>query len=270
MARLGLHPQPKTRRSNSRLGAVATSAPLEPLVEVAPSAWRAFPWSKIPALLLLGLSVWMLYSLINGPRFRVHSVRVLGTRMIQTAEVQRFLNLLDVSIFQVQTYGLEQSLAREFGCIAEVRVACQLPDEVSVTLREHEIAAIWESGGKLWWLGQEGQVLGQAREVGELVVIHDTSAHAPNPRERIPGLPWPLIQGMIKALPAAKSYDFAPDQGLILQVTGAKWPVYLGDRGDAGAKVAILQALVGQLMAKGINVEYIDLRNEQRPVYKKR
>jgi hypothetical protein len=103
-----------------------------------------------------------------------------------------------------------------------------------------------------------------------LVVVHDLKGVAPAPHEQIAGLPWQLAQDLLQVLPIIKTYDYTPDEGLIVYVTTNNWPVYLGHEGDAGAKVALMQAVVEQLTAKGVNVEHIDLRNERRPTYKKR
>ena len=59
---------------------------------------------------------------------------------------------------------------------------------------------------------------------------------------------------------------------MTIYVTWAKgnWPVYLGHSGDMATKVAVVQALVNTLTQQGVDVEYIDLRNDARPTFKKR
>jgi len=54
----------------------------------------------------------------------------------------------------------------------------------------------------------------------------------------------------------------------VAYVTAEGWPVYLGHEGDAAAKVAIMRALVDELVRRNVSVAYIDLRNEVRPTYK--
>ena len=233
-------------------------------------ALRAFPWSKLLALFLLGGSLWLLLSLLVDARFRVEEVRVEGAKLLSPAEVQQVVNGVGRSLLLLRTQEIEARLLAEFGCLQSVAVRAKLPNRVTVLLQEREALWIWESGGRYWWVGLGGKVLGQAQDPGELPIIHDVKGTLPEPQGQLAGVPWQLAEELIVALPAAKAYAYTPEQGLVLQVTAAGWPVYLGHSGDAATKVAIAQALVDRLLAQKVNVEYIDLRNERRPIYKTR
>jgi len=71
-------------------------------------------------------------------------------------------------------------------------------------------------------------------------------------------------------MPAIRMFDYSVEKGLIVYVTPSQWPVYLGDTGDGREKLAIMSALAQQLVETNASVEYIDLRNERRPVFKRR
>lgn len=257
------------RRSRSRLGSAAEAVSMEGL-ELAPARSKRLIWVRLPALFLFFGSVWVLYNLFSDARFRVNEVSISGINLLQRAEIERLLDVTHKSIFRVDSKGLEARLLQEFGCIKRVEVTCRLPNRLSVVVEEHEVKLVWESGGGYWWIGADGSVLGRAKGPGDLLVIHDLEGLAPEPQGRILGVPWAYALALRQALPEIKAYDYAADKGLILYVTTAQWPVYLGHRGDAGEKVALMKALVEQLVAKRVDVEYIDLRNERRPMYKKR
>jgi len=112
--------------------------------------------------------------------------------------------------------------------------------------------------------------LGAADVPGTMPVLHDIHGFAPDPGEHIPGVPWGLAHDLWAALPAIQSFDYTSEQGLVLYVTANEWPIYLGHQGDARLKVALLWTLVEELTTMGVDVEYIDLRNEARPTYKVR
>jgi cell division septal protein FtsQ len=232
---------------------------------------RRINWAKLPAILLLVGSMWVLYSLFSDARFRVTEVQIGGTRLLRRSDVERVVNVVNTSIFHVGTRRLEARLEREFGCIGHAAVTCRLPNRVSVTIAEQEVNLVWESGGRFWWVGNDGQVLGAADGPGDLLVVHDLGGYAPEPQGRIAGVPWTHALELRQAWPAMKSFDYTREKGLIVYcATPSQWPVYLGFQGSAAEKVAILKSLIEMLSAKGADVEYIDLRNERRPTFKKR
>jgi len=255
-------------RSRSRLGPQGDSTPKESL-ESSPARGKVSIWAKVPALFLFLGSVWVLYNLFTGARFRVNEVSISGTKLLRSAEVESSLDVRRRSIFHVNGKGLEARLLQEFGCIRQVAVRCRLPNRVFVTIEEYEVNLVWESKGRYWWVSGDGSVLGTTDGPGNLLVIHDVQGFAPEPQGRIIGVPWAYAQELRRALPDIKAYDYMSGKGLIVYATTAQWPVYLGYQGNAGDKIAIMKALVEQLVAKGTTVEYIDLRNERRPVYKK-
>jgi len=128
---------------------------------------------------------------------------------------------------------------------------------------------VWESRGRYWWIGRDGEVLGETEGPGDLVVVHDIKGFAGEPQGHIAGVPWGLARQMGEAVPAIQAFDYTSEEGLILYVSDRGWPVYLGHEGDASAKAAVMWALVDELMARRTEVAYIDLRNERRPVFKR-
>jgi hypothetical protein len=116
----------------------------------------------------------------------------------------------------------------------------------------------------------DGQSLGEAPGAGDLVVIHDVSATALDPTGYIVGPPWDLIQGLLVQLPNVRDYDYSQDYGVVMHEGDKNWPVYLGQSGDLATKIAVVQPLVNTLTQQGVDVEYIAMRNDARPTFKKR
>lgn len=262
------------RRSSTRLG--QNGSERDELLGLRDRPQGHVALAKLCAVPLLAGSMWMLLALFSNPRLVVSQVVVEGGRLVRPTDVERTLGVGGESIFRVQSRTLEEQLLAAYGCLEQVAVAPILPDRVVVRLREREAIAVWESGSQHWWVDPHGAVLGQAPDPGDLLVVHDLEGVAPQPKGHLVGVPWGLAHDLQVALPSVKAYDYVRDRGLVLSLpdrrspTQRPVPVYLGTSGSAEAKVALLQALSAQLAAGQIAVEYIDLRNEQRPLFKRR
>lgn len=262
-------PKSTGTRSEWRLGEYSSAAPASQ-IKLTPTPLQEFSRVKLPAVILVLLSLWALYMLFASPRFQVNRVVIEGARIVQPADVQRVVDVVGKSVFRVQARQLEARLQSEFGCIKQATVACHLPNQVFVTIQEHEAVLIWESGERSWWIDVEGNILGAAPTSGDLLVLHDIKNAAPDPQGYVLGIPAEFARDMGRALPGVLSYDYTREEGLIVYAAPNGWPVYLGHNGDARTKAALMQALVQQLVAKKADVVYIDLRHEQRPIVKQR
>ena len=257
-------------RSYSRLGDQAEMASdvATRQLDLAPRRQITGRGSKILVVFLLAGCLMMVYAFLLGPKFLVSQVTVDGANLAIPSEVRRVADVDYANIFQVDARRLEQRLVAEFGCVASARVRCRLPNRIEISLKEFDAPTVWESLGSIWWVDGGGKVLGRARDPGSRMVIHDTQGLMPEPTDHIVGVPWELVSELGRALPGVKELDYDPGHGLVLRVTASRWPVYLGHLGNAGRKVALMQALVDRLTRNDLSVEYIDLRDEQRPTYK--
>jgi cell division septal protein FtsQ len=256
------------KRSSSRMGTYSHSVALAPTLVSVPKS-RSY-WVRLPALVLLAASIWFLAILHNSPRFLVSEVAVQGVSLIDASEVRAAAAVDGMSIFRVRTNDVGLRLRDTFGCIDHVDVICRLPGLVSISVREREAAVIWQSDDRNWWIGSDGTVLGTTEIAGNLPIIRDVVGSTAEPNEYLAGIPWKLAQDMLVALPSVTTYDYVNGLGLVVYVTDARWPVYLGYEGSAESKTAIMLSLVQELVGRGVDVEYIDLRNEHSPMYKKR
>lgn len=256
------------KRSSSRLGAYSQSVTLAPQLVSVPTQ-RQY-WAKLPAFALLVMSIWLLSIMHKNPQFLVSNVIVQGVYLVDPSEVRTVAAVDGTNIFRVQARDVDRRLKDAFGCIDSIQVTCRLPGSVSITVREREAAVIWESGGQNWWIGSDGSILGATGLAGHLPTIRDVQSAVGEPGPYLAGVPWQLAQEMARVLPSVTTYDYIEGLGLVIYVTEARWPVYLGYDGNAEAKVAIMQSLLARLASQGVSVEYIDLRNEHSPIYKKR
>jgi len=263
-----------TKRSHLRLGDTGELAKRR-----AERAAKAAFWShKAGAALLLLVAVWMLRSLLVDPRFAVRDIQVVGAETLDTIQVQEQVHPRYVggnpSLFLINGAEVAQRVAETAAQVESVAVHCQLPGRVVITVSERQDVLIWESAGRYWWVDMAGTVLGPAakrpdRSNGQpVIMLRDVDGVAVAPEGYIAGVPWEMLRELSGVLPAAREYEYARSQGLVVRVTGEHWPVYLGHDGDASTKVAIMRPLAEELLAEGVSVAYIDMRYESRPLYK--
>jgi cell division septal protein FtsQ len=263
-------PRPRRHsRSQSRLGTYANDVSVVALAP-RPTRQTAVRWAKIPAVVLLLASLTLIFGLFTNAKFLVAHVSVRGAELVSASEIERAAGVEFQNIFQLNTDALETRLREEFGCIDQISVSSRLPNQVHITVHEHDALVVWESMGGMWWIDDQGQVLGRAHQPGDTAVIHDRQGLASDPKDYIVGLSWEMVAGLVRALPAARSFDYTQAHGLVLHVTDAGWPVYLGHEGRAETKAMVMQAIVDRLTRDGVNVAHIDLRDENRPTFKAR
>jgi cell division septal protein FtsQ len=260
---------PTGKRSRTRLGHYNSTVSAGDMV-VKPGRPTGLVVAHLIAVVLFVGSLWVLYSLFSNPRFQVLDVAVQGNRLIEEAEIREAAGIEGSSIFRVRPDAVAERLTQTFGCIDRVAVTTRLPNHVSIVVHELEDTVVWESGGTYWWLDADGRVLGTLDDPRDLVVVRDVAGFESEPEDQIIGPPWQLLRDMTHALPDVRAYDYTREEGLILYVTDGMWPVYLGHDGKAQDKVALMGALVDRLTQQGLDVQYIDMRNERRAAYKQR
>lgn len=233
------------------------------------SLLRRVNWSKLLALLLLLVNAWFMYQFLSSSRFWVREVSVKGGERVSGNDVKDVVDVLDRSIFLVKTSELENHIREQFGCVRDSSVRCELPCRVVIALEEREDILVWASEGNHWWVDKDGNILGPTADARDRIVIRDAQGWRSSPTEHLVGVPCGLAWDMAEEVPAARSFDYVPNLGLVLHVTEHRWPVYLGYEGEAAFKVAVMRKLVQSFLENDIQVEYIDLRNERRPSYGK-
>lgn len=229
---------------------------------------KRFAWSKAVAGALLIASCLLGYRFLSAEHFRVQKVEIVGANLLDEAMVVSRLTFIGHSIFTVSAHRLARELESAFPLVENASVQCALPNQIRITLRERDVVFVWESGGRHWWVGPQGQVLGETADPKGRLVVHDLKGLAPLPGEYVLGVPWDYLLALSRALPELREVDYALEEGVIAHYGTEGVPILWGYEGDVPTKVAILKGLNAQLAAHAANVDYIDLRNANRPAIK--
>ncbi len=131
--------------------------------------------SGLGALLLLSAPLALIHWLHTTSWFTITRVEIRGLDWLTEAEVREAAGIgADQNLVALDGEGVVQRLER-LPRVKRARLIRELPNRVVLVIEEREPFALAVSGGRLYWLDEEGHVLG------------------PEPRAVAPGLP--LITG---------------------------------------------------------------------------
>jgi cell division septal protein FtsQ len=229
-----------------------------------------FAWSKIVSLVLLVAAVALVGDLLRSARFRVARVEITGIDLIEANDVLSRLDVAGAPVFSVRTHMLEAALKESLPLAERVRIRGVLPDGLQVRVTEKQAIVAWESGGRYWWIGDGGKVLGTTAEAKGRPVIHDAKNLDPDPQGYVLGVPWDLAMAVAQTLATEDRLEYGLEEGLIAMIGAGNYAVLIGYDGDAGKKMAMAGAVSQQLADRRLNIEYIDVRTEDRPTVKLR
>ncbi|OGO15409.1 MAG: hypothetical protein A2Z14_05005, partial [Chloroflexi bacterium RBG_16_48_8] len=111
--------------------------------------------ARIPALLLLSISVWGLITVYSAPGFIVVQPEVTGIQYLSPSRVRTIIGVSNRSIFEVdpsEVEGLLESLPE----VETVKVEVHWPNRVLVEIEERQPVMVWNDAGQTWVLSAEG------------------------------------------------------------------------------------------------------------------
>ncbi|MFQ6014365.1 MAG: cell division protein FtsQ/DivIB [Anaerolineae bacterium] len=258
----------RRRRSQRRLGRTYQETQrqwitgLDPLVEL----WKEKRSKVLSSLLLLALG-WLTYYLFASEQFYIYEIKVTGNSFVPESEIYQASDLADLSIFYVNTLTTEAAVEKITG-IKEVSIHTDLFDGVTIEVEERQPLLLWQTGEKRYWVDEEGIFFQPRGEAPQVIQITDTEARPVDPQnDRLHPRVLEMVLAIRPLLPQIKVWEYSQRMGLSF-VNERGWHIYLGYADHLPAKMAAWQALTEHLQAKGIEVQYIDLRLPQYPYYK--
>jgi cell division protein FtsQ len=257
----------RPRRSRSRLGRdYEVTAPrirlsLRPVV----GFWQDHGGKALGFFLLLALG-WLTYLLFATEAFYVYEARVVGNQLVPAEEIYQNSGLDEMSIFWIKPAQVEATVV-SLPNIKEAEVHCGLPDRVTIEVAERQPQIIWQQGEKRYWVDEEGTVLPARGELTEATVIVDLDERLVQPGDRVDPQVIAGTQELRSLLPGLTTVQYASHTGISFQ-SEQGWPIYLGQGENIEQKVAIMNALLQEIAAKGVHPQFIDLRFKGSPYYK--
>lgn len=258
----------RPRRSRSRLGReYEATAPKNIKLSLRPVAgfWQDRGGKTLGGFLLLALG-WLTYQFFATDAFYVYEAKVIGNQLVPAEEIYQHSGLEGISIFWINPAQIETAVA-SLPNIKEAEVHCGLPDKVTIQVVERQPQVIWQQGEKRYWIDEEGTVLTARGELTGATVIVDLDERPVQPGDRVDPQVIAGAQKLRSLLPELAAVQYAPRTGISFQ-SEQGWPIYLGQGEDMEQKVAIMNALLQEIAAKGVQPQFMDLRFKGSPYYK--
>jgi cell division septal protein FtsQ len=239
----------------------------KPNVKLAPrplvGLWQVRGGTVLSVLLLVALGL-LTRQFFTTDRFYVYEAEVQGNQFVDRSEIYTASDLHELSIFWINIEQVEAAISSLPG-IKEARVNCRLPNQVRIEVVESRMQIIWQRGAERYGLDDRGTILPLEGELEGMFPIQDMTTGPLKVGDRIDPEVITSALELRQLLPEAVTLQYSEDRGLSFHQGGC--PIYFGS-GDIAEKMAILNALLQELAAEGIQPEYVDVRFIESPFYR--
>jgi cell division septal protein FtsQ len=224
-------------------------------------------WRIFSALIVLGL-IGVLFVFFSADAFYVHSIAVGGLQYLSKEEVFALTDIADMHIFWVDPEQVRQSILRSPSVAdAEIQVGWP-PNMVRIRIEERQPALIWEQAGQPVWIDLQGRVMLLREERSNLLqIVADNAQDGPlGPNVQLDA---DVVAGALQLrslFPEITRLRYHSEKGLGY-ADGRGWDAWLGIGTDMPAKILVYEALVGNLLSRGIQPGEINVANRHAPYY---
>lgn len=235
-----------------------------------PSLFLPGFWSRFLSLLLLVPTLLAIRQGLTSPRFQVGVAVVQGTELLGEAQIRSIAGIGNQPIFTVDTGGAVASLMAHPE-IAAARVRVKWPNQVLIEVKERRPIAVWNDGGRKWWLAADGVAF---IERGSWPGMVEVASSAPvldirdDPQR--PAIDPEIVGGLERLsadLPKGATLRYDSLHGFGFDDPRG-WHAYFGAYGDMDSKVAVYQAIVHHLLSEEIKASVVSVEQPSTPYYR--
>ncbi len=228
----------------------------------------AFPgWRLLSALIALTLAVVLVLFFVIDV-FYVRTISVEGLDNLTREEVFALADVANLHIFAVNPATVRANILRS-SSVAAARVQLGWPpDLVQISLEERQPALVWEQAGVTTWIDLQGRVMLQREERSDLLRVNALGSLEGPPGPNLK-LDASIVSGalLLHALvPQLEQLRYHPDNGLGYTAAGG-WQVWLGTGAGMMDRIQVYDALVSDLVRRGIQPTEINVANPHAPFY---
>ncbi|MBM3127802.1 MAG: FtsQ-type POTRA domain-containing protein [Chloroflexi bacterium] len=242
----------KTRRRLNTIAQGTLSAP----------SWTSTLWStqrpKIFAVLLLLILGGALYVFFDTDYFYAFNFNITGARYVTTAEIEKASGIRGYNIFFVDARAVERAILK----LPEVKAATvttRLPNYVAIEIQERQPVFVWQRGAETFWVDADGIFFRARAPMSELPTVRDLDPSVIQPGQRAQANAVAAAWALRATMPESpRALEWSTGRGIAF-TDERGWKIYLGDADAMPGKIAILRALIAQLVAQNARIRFIDL-----------
>ncbi|PIE80252.1 MAG: hypothetical protein CSA11_08965 [Chloroflexi bacterium] len=265
----------KRRRRNRRQAALPTSAIKGFVLS---SRWIS--------LVLLAVTIFALYVAATQENFYLTTIPVDGAVTIPPSEIVSVSGLAGAHVFAADPNEAATRIAALPGVVS-TKVKLAWPNEVYIEIVEDSPIAVWQEGSKQFWITQDSQLIpARTSAIGLLTIEYevpptpsamDESLDGSEPETAVSGsteanvsfIPEDVLMGALQLRQLRPNIDklyYRPSGGLSYQ-DGRGWRAYFGQGTDMNQKLVVYETMIADLLARGIQPQYVSVSNQEKPYY---
>lgn len=262
----------RRRSSPSRVpgilrGPIGTAVPAErPAVQHGARRWGFSSWRMFSGMIVVSLSA-LLALFFVADIFYIHSIAVGGLKYMTKEEVFALTGVADMHVFWVDPQEVRRNILRS-PTIADAQVSVGWPPTmVQIVVEEREPALVWVQASVPIWVDIQGRVMSQREDRSDLLRI--ISEVDDGPLSQNVQIELPIVSGALQLksmYPAMDMVRYNPIKGLGYQ-DGRGWMAWFGTGTNMPEKIRIYNAIVDNLLARGVSVGEINVVNPDAPYY---
>jgi len=225
--------------------------------------------ARIPALLLLSISMWGFLTIYSAPDFMVDQPEISGILYVSPSRVRTIADVKGKSIFKVDPDEIEGQL-EALPEVMDASVDVHWPNQVVIEIEERQPVMAWNDAGQTWILTADGLAFYLRSAIPGLVHVHSLTSvlkvgEALDPvieKEKIKaaydlslllGNDGPILYD------AQYGFGFRDERG---------WMAYFGSSGDMAAKFKIYEVIAEELAMDGYPATLVSVEDLEGPFYR--
>jgi hypothetical protein len=229
---------------------------------------KAFNWRIISGLMVILLSI-VLFLFFYSDAFYVSSISVRGREYMTVEEVFTYAEVANYHIFWVLPEQVRENVMR-YPSVADAQVSIGWPPNmITIVIEEREPVLIWEQNGSTFWIDIQGNVMDLRGDQPDLVRVVVDGATIDGILNQNGQLDTDIVYGLIQLYdlrPDVTSWRYDTVKGLGFR-NANDWDIWLGIGIDMPEKMQIYEALVSDIIARGIQVSELNIVNPDAPYY---
>jgi hypothetical protein len=243
----------------------------------APISLRKSRWLRTGGWFLLafavvagGLALW----LALDARFYVYNAEIDGARRVSHGEIFEASELMGLHILWARPAAIEARILDRLPSLERVEVNCGLPSDCTIAVAERQPRVLWNEGGELWWIDEEGAVFPVPDGGTGLEAVNDAASRwlvtGPLPRNGEGNLDEQVRVALTELWTSGRDvpteFDYATEHGLSF-VDGHGWHIIIGQGSGMGERLRILERVTAHLESRGVTPGFVDVRFPKAPYY---
>lgn len=200
--------------------------------------------------------------------FYVHTIAVGGLETLTKEEVFALTQTANYHLFWIDPVQVRENLI-ESPTIADAEVRLGWPPQmVQIIIQERQPVLVWEQAGAATWIDLQGRVM-QLREDRPNLMRVSYEGLADTPLGPNDSVPVEVVNGALQLrelLVDITVLRYSPDYGLGFR-DARGWDAWFGAGTDMPDKILIYNALVDDLLARGIQPNVVSVADPNAVYY---